>query len=337
MKATSVKSFASCELCQIYRPKQQAEPLMPHPVPYRPYYKVGADLFDCNGKSFIVVTDYFSNYPEVGQLQSTSSRTVISYLKTVFARHGIPCELFTDNGPQFSSCEFASFAKEWGFLHTTLSPTYPRSNGLAESSVKIVKGLMKKSEDRDDFQKSLLIYRSAPLENGLSPAQMLMGRRIRSNLPVSEDLLTPKGASKVRKEKERHKVKQKQLHDRTAKRLPTLKHGDRVRLRDINTGTWRQQGHVEEELSPRSYRIQTECGLSLRRNRTDLQLQPTDEDTTAQEAEPQQDTPEPPELPNSEPEHSTNGQTAVSKSPTAERHLRPQRHIKPPQRLIESC
>ena len=103
---------ASCELCRTHRPKQQAEPLMPHPVPHRPYYKVGADLFDCDGKCYIVVTDYFSNYPEVGALQSTSSKAVISYLKTVFARHGIPCELFSDNGPQFSSCEFAAFAKE---------------------------------------------------------------------------------------------------------------------------------------------------------------------------------------------------------------------------------
>ncbi|CAL9699730.1 unnamed protein product [Knipowitschia caucasica] len=308
---------------------------MPHPVPYRPYYKVGADLFDCNGKTFIVVTDYFSNYPEVGQLQSTSSKTVISYLKTVFARHGIPCELFTDNGPQFSSCEFASFASEWGFGHTTSSPTYPKSNGLAESSVKIVKGLMKKAVDRDDFQKSLLIYRSTPLQNGLSPAHMLMGRRIRSNLPVSEDLLTPKGASKVRKEKERQKEKQKQLHDRTAKPLSTLKHGDPVRVRDINTGTWRQQGHVEEELSPRSYKVRTEGGLSLRRNRTDLRLQPTVEDTAAQEVELQQDPLELPELSNSD--HADNGQTAASKSPTAERLVRPQRHIKPPQRLIESC
>lgn len=96
-----------------------------------------------------------------------------------------------------------------------------------------------------------------------------------------------------------------------------------MHLRDINTGTWRQQGHVEEELSPRSYRIQTECGLSLRRNCTDLQLQPIDEDTTAQEVELQQNTPERPELPNSEPDHTTNSLTAVSKSPTAERHLRP--------------
>ncbi len=125
------QTTASCELCRAHRPKQQAEPLMTHPVPHRPYYKVGTDLFDCDGKSYIVVTDYFSNYPEVGVLQSTSSKAVISYLKTVFARHGVPCELFLDNGPQFSSCEFAAFAKEWGFQHSTLSPTYPKSNGFA--------------------------------------------------------------------------------------------------------------------------------------------------------------------------------------------------------------
>ncbi|XP_061887621.1 uncharacterized protein K02A2.6-like isoform X2 [Entelurus aequoreus] len=218
------QTTASCGVCRTYRPKQQAEPLMTHPVPHRPYYKVGTDLFDFDGRSYVVVTDYFSNYPEIGALQSTTSKAVVSYLKTVFARHGVPCELFSDNGPQFSSCEFAAFAKEWGFQHSTSSPTYPKSNGLAECSVKTVKNLLKKSQDKDDFQKSLLIYRSAPLQNGLSPAQMLMGRRIRSNLPVNEDLLTPKGAHKIRHTKEVQKAKQKQLHDRTAKHLPMLRH-----------------------------------------------------------------------------------------------------------------
>ncbi|KAK0144843.1 hypothetical protein N1851_016584 [Merluccius polli] len=137
-------------------------------------------------KNHIVVTDYYSNYPEAATLQSTTSRAVIAFLKTVFARHGVPNELFSDNGPQFSSCEFEAFAKEWGFNHHTSSPNYPRSNGLAESSVKI-KGIMKKADDgNEDFHKSLLIYRSAPLQNGRSPAQMLMGRRIRTNLPMHE-------------------------------------------------------------------------------------------------------------------------------------------------------
>lgn len=149
---------------------------------------------------------------------------------------------------------------------------------------------------------------------------------------LNEDLLTPKSAHKVRKVKEEKKAKQKQLYDRTAKHLPMLKPGDMVRLRDISTGAWRQKGLVEEEVAPRSYRIQTENGLSLRRNRADLQLQPTEKDITAKETV-QQDTAESTELTDS-------GLTAVSaspaaatpsklsKSPAAERQARPKRHLR---------
>ena len=325
---------ASCEVCLTYRPKQQAEPLMPHQVPKYPYYKVGVDLFDCNGKNHIVVTDYFSNYPEVATLQSTTSRAVIAFLKTVFARHRVPNELFSDNGPQFSSCEFEAFAKEWGFNHHTSSPNYPRSNGLAESSVKIIKGIMKKAHDgNEDFHKSLLIYRSAPLQNGLSPAQMLMGRRIRTNLPMHENLLKPKGAVKVRQAKEEEKVKQKKRHDKSAKPLPYLKPGDRVRLLDYSTGTWTQQGLVQQEVAPRSYLIQTDRGSALRRNRVDIRLQTNCSETV---------TP-PPEVTNATTGNSdcqsslntTDSGLTVPSSP-AVKH-RPSRMVKPPERLIESC
>lgn len=87
----------------------------------------------------------------------------------------------------------------------------------------------------------------------------------------------------VGKAKVEQKVKQKQLYDRTAKHLPMLKPGDVVRLRDISTGTWRQKGLVEKEVAPHFYRIQTENGFSLRRNRTDLKLQLTEKDIPAQD------------------------------------------------------
>ena len=91
---------------------------------------------------------------------------------------------------------------------------------------------MKKAHDgNEDFHKSLLIYRSAPLQNGLSPAQMLMGRCIRTNLPMHENLLKPKGAVKVKQAKEEEKVKQKKRHDKSAKQLPYLKPG-------CTTGGW---------------------------------------------------------------------------------------------------
>lgn len=148
---------------------------MTYPVPSRPFYRVGADLFDCHGNSYIMVTDYLSNFPEVATLQTTTSKAVIAFMKTVFAGHRVPCELISENGPQFGSRDSADFAKEWGFQHITSSPHYPMSNGLAESSVKVFKGLMKKVLDgKEDFHHSLMIYRSAQLQNGLSPAQMLM-------------------------------------------------------------------------------------------------------------------------------------------------------------------
>ena len=77
----------------------------------------------------LIVVDYFSHYPEVIQLRSTTSQTVINSLKVKFARQGIPENLRTDNGPQFGSHGFAEFAMSYQFTHTTSSPHFPSSNG----------------------------------------------------------------------------------------------------------------------------------------------------------------------------------------------------------------
>ena len=59
----------------------------------------------------------------------------IMNMKGIMARHGIPEQVFSDNGPQFSCTEFAEFANTWGFVHLKSSPRYPQSNGLAEKAV----------------------------------------------------------------------------------------------------------------------------------------------------------------------------------------------------------
>ena len=55
-------------------------------------------------------------------------------------------DVVSNNGPQFSSFEFAQFAKDWDFIHDPSSPKYPKLNGMAENAVKIVKGLLQKAD-----------------------------------------------------------------------------------------------------------------------------------------------------------------------------------------------
>ena len=113
---------------------------MPTPLPQRPWQTVASDLFTLKNNNYLLVVDYYSRYVEIITLRkSTSSQAVIEALETIFARHSIPDELRSDNGPHYHSDEFALFAKDWGFKHTTSSPRFPQSNGEAERAVRTVK------------------------------------------------------------------------------------------------------------------------------------------------------------------------------------------------------
>ena len=101
-------------------------------------------------------------------------------LKSLFARHGIPEVVRSDNGPQYDSAEFAKFAKDWEFKHVTSSPLYAQSNGEAERAVQTAKNLLQKESDP---AKALPAYRSTPLQGGKSPSELLFGHQIRCTLP----------------------------------------------------------------------------------------------------------------------------------------------------------
>ena len=84
----------------------------------------------------MVATDLFTL--EFVKLPDTKSVTVITYSKSIFSRHGIPAEVVSDYGPQYSSKEYQDFAESWEFKHTTASPDNPQVNGLAERTVQTV-------------------------------------------------------------------------------------------------------------------------------------------------------------------------------------------------------
>lgn len=95
--------------------------------------------------TYLLEVDYYSRYIEIIKTSITTSAGIINDLKSIFARHGVPEILITDNGPQFTSSSFSSFATDYDFRHVTSSPYFAQSNGEAERVVKTVKSLLKKN------------------------------------------------------------------------------------------------------------------------------------------------------------------------------------------------
>ena len=259
---------AKCSICNSFRRQQVAEPLLPHPVPERPWQKVGVDIFTYQRKDYLLVVDYYSKYPEIALLSDKTAPTVVLQLKEIFARHGIPEEMTSDNMP-FSSRKMSEFAKEWKISQSTSSPHYAQSNGQAERAIQTVKNILRKANEADtDPYVALLQYRNTPVAGcDYSPAQMLFSRSLRTKLPVAAEQLTPEIVTPREQLCDRQQ-KQKNYFDRATKALPPLQADDVVRVQ--RDGKW-QRGRVQRpHVAPRSYVIETEDGSTLRRNRRQL-------------------------------------------------------------------
>lgn len=270
MSAQIEKMVLQCEVCNQHRNSNQREPLLSHPIPNRPWARVGTDLFHYNGSEFLLCVDYFSKFPELMKLKDTTSHRVILAIKSMFARHGIPDVLISDNGPQYASADFKELAESWEFKHITSSPTHAQSNGQAERTVQTIKNLLKKTENgKGDSYISLLEYKNTPLDNvGLSPAQLLMGSQLKGKLPTSTSLLTPDGSERVHQRLTERQHKQKLYFDRQTKTLPDLREGENVRMQ--RGESWQPAMVLHKHEQPRSFVVRTPDGRVYRRNRKHL-------------------------------------------------------------------
>ena len=218
------------------------------------------------------------------------------------------------------------------FKHTTSSPEYPQSNA-AERAVQSAKRILKKaSADGKDPFEGLFKYRNTSFEDiGLSPAQLLMSRRTRTMLPTHKRLLIPLSVNpeSVVKVLKSRQDKTQGYYDKTAKDLPPLEPGDRVRIRPGRDKQWRQA-----EVLPRSYVVRDQQGTVFRRNRRQIIATPQDQ--------PMQLYSKPPPLTSmssvsppikAEPSVISKGRTTQPNITTT----RSGRVIRKPERLIDTC
>lgn len=264
MNAEIEDIVSKCETCQEYQNRQPREPLLAHESGRSPFEKVGADLFSLRGNNYLIIIDYFSNYPEVCYLNDTSSKTVIQKMKAAFARYGIPKTVISDGGPQFKSIEFKQFSMQWDFIHIQSSPYYPQSNGLAERTVQTIKKMFEKClKSNEDPYLAILAHRSTPMGPGQSsPAELLMGRRLRTKLPVGNSSVLLHNA------KWEHNEDKENAYNQHKKHLTSLQSNDKVRMHDGKT--WNKKAVILQKVNPRSYQVLSEEGKRYVRNRQHL-------------------------------------------------------------------
>ena len=228
--------------------------------------RLGCSFFQCQSFDYLIVVDYYSRYTEVAAMTKNKTRSkVVRALKSIFATHGIPEKVHSDNSPPFDSGEYATFANDWGFKITTSSPKFRRSNEEAERAAQTAKSILKKEKD----EANALAYRSTPLSCGYSPAPLLIGRNIRSTLSTFHSQLNPKNlnVSRLCLREQDNRLQQQVNFNRIRRGAPlsTLQPGKEVVIRSHD-----QPGTVVKEVhSPRSYVIETPT-KNIRRKRDHL-------------------------------------------------------------------
>ena len=174
----------TCHPCQL------VEPIRSTTLPEVPWGGIAVDLLEIpGGNHLLVVVDNYSRWPDFFLLRKTDASHVTRAMEGIFQTRGIPDSVRSDNGPPFSSAEFEGFLDYLGIVHLKGIPYWPQSNGQVErcneTLLKIIRIATLEGQDwKRVLQNFLFQYRITPhTVSGLSPAELLMGRRLKDKLP----------------------------------------------------------------------------------------------------------------------------------------------------------
>ena len=189
--ALAKEVIGSCLSCQVNSPESPPEPLHMTTLPPAPWHTLNIDV--CGplpgGVYLLVVIDVYSRFLEVEIVNSTSAAVTIPKLERIFATHGLPLFIKSDNGPPFPGRDFYKFMTELGVTHKPSSPLWPQGNAEVERFMQPLQKCIRSahSEGRDwkrAIFKFLLNFRATPhATTGKSPASLLFNRDIHTKLP----------------------------------------------------------------------------------------------------------------------------------------------------------
>ena len=283
----------SCSDCNRNAPSQAATPPIISTPPATPFEAVFADFFEYSGRHYLAVGDRLSGWVEVFSSTHSSNLAgaagLIRHLRTLFSTFGVPEELSSDGGPEFTASSTQEFLRRWGVHHRVSSAYFPQSNGRAEVAVKSAKRLLMSNTgptgqlDHDRFLRAMLQLRNTPDPDcDVSPAQIIFGRPLRDAFsftnrlekfrnPQIRPLWTQAWEAKEQALRVRMTRTLEKLgaHSRTLQRLAV---GDRVFIQNQhghNPTKWDRSGTVMEALDHDQYWVKVDGSgrLTLRNRR----------------------------------------------------------------------
>lgn len=247
------KHVKNCDACQANRNLPAHAPLHSWPWPKQPWERIHIDFAGpVDRMMYFIIVDSHSKWLEVVPMKSTTTRNTVDVLRSLFARYGIPKQLVSDNGPQFTSWEFCEFMSENCIKHYRTAPYHPSTNGAAERFVQTFKHSLQVGKNdvgtlNQKLARFLMQYRNTPhTTTGVSPAELFMKRQLRTHL----DLMKPSYEDKVIKQQ----LQQKQGHDKKA-RQRDFEVGTEVLTRNFRSGPKWSQGTIIKKNGPVTYDV----------------------------------------------------------------------------------
>ncbi|XP_065921901.1 uncharacterized protein [Magallana gigas] len=204
---SDVRRFCqSCDICQrtVHKGKIKKVPLERMPLKDEPFQRVAVDLVgplspitDKGNRYILTLVDYATRYPEAIALPSIETERIAEALLEMFSRIGIPREMLTDMGAQFTSALMSEVSRLISLSQRTTTPYHPSCNGLVERFNGTLKQMLKrlcseKPKDWDKYLSAVLFaYREVPQESlGFSPFELVYGRSVRGPISILKELWT---------------------------------------------------------------------------------------------------------------------------------------------------
>ena len=191
----------TCVECQKAKPgRKWRAPLIPLPIMDEPFQRMAMDIVGplprsrSGNRYVLVICDYATRYPEAIPLRHIDAEHVAEELVTVFARVGVPREILTDQGSNFTSQLLREVYNLLQVHAIRTSPYHPQTDGLVERFNQTLKQMLRKAatEEGKDWDKLLpyllFAYREVPqASTGFSPFELLYGRQVRGPLDVLKE------------------------------------------------------------------------------------------------------------------------------------------------------